>query len=53
MILHKPPLKDYTELRMHTAMLTTNTLGMIAEKLRAKRLAREASAARAAAVVKP
>lgn len=35
MILHKPPLKDYTELRMHTAILTTNTLGMIAEKLRA------------------
>ena len=35
MILHKPPLKDYTEFRMHTAMLTTTTLGMIAEKLRA------------------
>jgi Fur family transcriptional regulator, iron response regulator len=35
MILHKLPPKDYTEFRMHTAMLTTTTPGMIAEKLRA------------------
>ena len=35
MILHKPPLKDYTELVMYAAMLTMNTPGMIAEKLRA------------------
>ena len=34
MILHKPPLKDYTEFTMHSAMLTMNTPGMIAEKLR-------------------
>ena len=35
MILHKPPLKDYTELVMYSAMLTMNAPGMIAEKLRA------------------
>ena len=35
MILHKPPLKDYTEFTMHSAMLTMNAPGMIAETLRA------------------
>ena len=34
MILHKPPLKDYTEFEMYSAMLITNAPGMIAEKLR-------------------
>jgi Fur family transcriptional regulator, iron response regulator len=34
MILHKPPLKDYTEFKMYSAMLTMNAPGMIAEKLR-------------------
>jgi Fur family iron response transcriptional regulator len=34
MILHKPPLKDYTEFTMHSAMLIMNAPGMIAEKLR-------------------
>jgi Fur family transcriptional regulator, iron response regulator len=35
MILHKPRPKDYTEIKMYSAMLTTNAAGTIAEKLRA------------------
>ncbi len=34
MILHKLHLKDYTEFKMYSAMLTMNAPGMIAEKLR-------------------